>query len=105
MKRFAAGNIITWVGVEENTPPIGISIGRYYKVEFVHRNYSNAILNDNNEYTFNFNGFVDIEEYLWSKHKVRRGSEVQITSSDKKYIIEGFDAMITEVLVNLKEVK
>lgn len=103
MKRFAAGNIITWGDI--GCPPVGITKGRFYKVNFMHEYYSNAIKNDRNEYTFNFNGFVEIEEYMWDKHKMRRGTKVELISNNKQYIIDGFDSMITEVLINLTEVK
>lgn len=88
MKRFAAGNIITWGGI--GILPMNITKDKVYKVQFVHEMYSICISNDINEYVYNLSGFVDVEYWLDKNHNIKRGSNINIIENDYSYMVMDF---------------
>ncbi len=89
MKRFAAGNIITWGDI--GNLPINISSNRIYKVEFIHKMYATGIRNDIGEMTFNLGGFVDVEDWVYKNKGIRRGTEVNLNDTNEIYTVMGFE--------------
>lgn len=89
MKRFAAGNIITFGDI--GSLPLNITKGIAYKVEFIHQMYATGIRNDIGDMIYNFSGFVDVEEWVYKNKNIHRGTEVVLDSSGELYNVLGFE--------------
>lgn len=87
MKRFAAGNIITFGDI--GCLPLNITKGIAYKVEFVHQMYATGIRNDIGDMIYNFSGFVDVEEWVYKNENIRRGTEIEYNG--ELYNVLGFE--------------